>query len=395
MDQRNHFLLLVLIICIGGCSDLGGQKFSDVLARLDQQAFSAEIRPDSAEVMLIVSGADDLLNNPPLAVTDKPKTGIAPDPRLYVSLATYWWPDPDSEDGLPYIRRDGMVNPETTGEQSDLPRMIEMAQRVELLADAYELTENEKYVESAIEQLYVWFVDAETSMHPHLEHAQMVRGLNQGRSYGVIDTWWLVRVVESVPQLRRSGYWSVEIEAGLRAWFTHYLNWLRNSEFGQAEMQSKNNHGTWYDLQVVTFARFIGQVEFARNYLEKVSLGRISDQISISGRQRHEARRPRPLHYSIYNLSGLMKLALHGKELGVNFKNADGWLSGSLEDACRYLVNQLEGTDPALLVHPEDATDTAKLYSELAKNTRELFGSESLPPSGINFYDCHISHLLQ
>lgn len=380
MSPCKHFLLLVLIVCNGGCSASGDQTFSDVMARLDEQAGIADICADSAEATFIASGADDLLNTPLLAVTNKPTTGILPDSRTYVSLATYWWPDPDSDDGLPYIRRDGEVNPETTGQQSDLPRMIEMAQRVELLANAFELTENEKYAKSAIAQLYTWFIDAETSMYPHLEHAQMVRGLNRGRSYGVIDTWWLVRVVESFPHLRQSAYWNDEFEAGLRAWFTHYLNWLRNSEFGRTEMQSENNHGTWYDLQVITFARFVGQEEFARNYLERVSLGRIPDQISISGRQKHEARRPRPLHYSIYNLSGLMKLALHGKELGMDFKNADGWFSGSLEDACRYLVNQMKGTDPALLVHPEDATDTARLYSDLAKNTQELFGSESLPP---------------
>jgi hypothetical protein len=70
-----------------------------------------------------------------------------------------------------------------------------------------------------------------------------------------------------------------------------------------------------------------------------------------------------------------MKLALHGKALGVDFKDADGWFSGSLEDASRYLVNQMEGTDPALLVYPEDPTNTAGLYRELIRDTEGLFGS--------------------
>ena len=29
----------------------------------------------------------------------------------YVSLGTYWWENPDTDNGLPYIRRDGYVNP--------------------------------------------------------------------------------------------------------------------------------------------------------------------------------------------------------------------------------------------------------------------------------------------
>lgn len=376
MAQQIRLLFLILIVCISGCIGVSDENSSDNLASFDQESRLFGFPPDSVHARLTVSGADTMLSNPHLTVTDKSNTEIVQDPHLYVSLATYWWPDPDSENGLPYIRRDGEVNPEANGEQSDLPRMIEMAQRVKLLTDAYDLSGEEKYARSAIAQLNAWFIDEETAMYPHLEHAQMVRGLNRGRSYGVIDTWWLVRVVESIPQLQRSMYWNNEVEAGLRAWFTHYLNWLRNSVFGQTEMQSKNNHGTWYDLQVVTFSRFVGQEDFARDYLEKVTRSRISTQISISGRQRYETRRPRPLHYSIYNLSGLIKLALHGRALGVNFKETEGWFSGGLEDAFRNLSNQMEGTDPADLVHSEDPTDTARLYNELTKNAQVLFGAE-------------------
>jgi hypothetical protein len=75
-----------------------------------------------------------------------------------------------------------------------------------------------------------------------------------------------------------------------------------------------------------------------------------------------------------------MKLALNGKELSVDFKDADGWLGGSLEDAYRYLVNQMEGTAPAQLVHPEDPTDTANLYNELTEYAQVLFGNETRSP---------------
>ena len=35
------------------------------------------------------------------------------DKRDYMSMGPYWWPDPNKKDGLPYIRKDGRINPES------------------------------------------------------------------------------------------------------------------------------------------------------------------------------------------------------------------------------------------------------------------------------------------
>ena len=367
MKKINPALFLLCFFCVLGCVEPDKYILSDPSILLPDAIVSQQTET------ALLNSAEALLDQPPVRITDKSAHVAGSGHRNYTSLATYWWPDPDSEDGLPYIRKDGKVNPETYSEKSDLPKLIEMAQRVDKLTKAYRLTGDEMFSEKALEQLLTWFVDDNTAMYPHLEHAQMVKGRNSGRSYGVIDTWWLVRVIESIPELKKSDYWSDEIELGLRAWFTHYLNWLRNCDFGQTEMQSKNNHGTWYDLQVVTFARFVGQYDFAREYLMNVTRGRISKQISITGRQKNETGRPRPLHYSIYNLSGLIKLALHGKELGVDLKNNNRWFSGSLEDALVYLINRMDGIDPASLIDEYDQTETDLLYLNLLLDGRELF----------------------
>ncbi|REL38594.1 hypothetical protein DYD21_01190 [Rhodohalobacter sp. SW132] len=340
-------------------------------------AGSADLDPDRFEMNetgnIPFDYAQELLDLSPVSVIDKPGNSLINNPRTYLSLACYWWPDPDSKDGTPYIRKDGEVNPETRSDKSDLPKMIEMAQRVETLTNAYKMSGEEEFADKAIEQLLTWFVDDNTAMYPHLDHAQMVKGRNSGRSYGVIDTWWLIRVIESIPVLRYSDYWNIEIEQGLRAWFTHYLNWLRNSDFGQTEMQSKNNHGTWYDLQVVTFARFVDQNDFAIHHMEEITRSRIARQISLSGRQKYETRRPRPLHYSIYNLSGLMKLALHGNDLEVDLKTKSGFFSGTLEDALLYLVKSMDGIDPQILMDEFDQTDTDLLYLNLLRDGLQLF----------------------
>lgn len=37
----------------------------------------------------------------------------------YVTMAPYWWPDPTKPDGIPYIYKDGQINPETRTGNTD------------------------------------------------------------------------------------------------------------------------------------------------------------------------------------------------------------------------------------------------------------------------------------
>jgi hypothetical protein len=49
----------------------------------------------------------------------------------YMSMGPYWWPDPEKPDGLPYIRRDGEVNPER--DNLDSPQLSKMINAVRTL----------------------------------------------------------------------------------------------------------------------------------------------------------------------------------------------------------------------------------------------------------------------
>ena len=46
----------------------------------------------------------------PFSVTTKEVVPPSGDKHDYMSQAPYWWPDPKSTNGLPYIRRDGERN---------------------------------------------------------------------------------------------------------------------------------------------------------------------------------------------------------------------------------------------------------------------------------------------
>jgi hypothetical protein len=70
----------------------------------------------------------------------------------YVSLSIYWWPDPASAGGTPYIQRDGVRNPEAddTSRYDANPRSRTVGD-VELLSLAYYLAGDERYARHAVE----------------------------------------------------------------------------------------------------------------------------------------------------------------------------------------------------------------------------------------------------
>ena len=60
----------------------------------------------------LVSEADILRREAPESVVHKKLRPASGDAHDYYSLGTYWWPNPRRPNGLPYIRRDGHINPQ-------------------------------------------------------------------------------------------------------------------------------------------------------------------------------------------------------------------------------------------------------------------------------------------
>ena len=226
----------------------------------------------------------------PFSVMDKPRMPPSGDKHDYLSLAPYFWPNADKKDGLPYINRDGQVNPESkTG--TDSPVMGRMSSSVQTLAFAYYLTGEEAYAQHAAKLLRVWFLDPATRMNPHLNYGQGVPGTTDGRSYGIIDTVGLIGVVDAAGLLESSAVWTSEDRKGMISWCEKYLEWLKTSKLGQQEGKATNNHGTWYDAQVVTLALYVGRTDLVRETLEASKHRRIDAQIEPNGSQPRELAR--------------------------------------------------------------------------------------------------------
>ncbi len=253
--------------------------------------------------------AKELLTVPPPTVTAKPADFVAPsgDPHDYNSLGKYWWPDPDSPTGLPYIRRDGRVNPEV--EKFDRPRFGLLTSGCSTLIVHGWLTGNAASFQTAALWLRTWFLDPATRMNPHLEYAQHIPGRCNGRGIGLIETEDCAFLLDLMPLLAASGEWPESEQTGLRDWFAQYLDWFRTSSHGMAEEREHNNHGSWFDTQVMAFARFCGRDDLVVEQWESWTRARILAHISIDGRQPHEESRTLSLGYSVFNLTALVGAA--------------------------------------------------------------------------------------
>jgi len=293
----------------------------------------------------------------PQSVMQKNRVPESGDKHDYMSFAPYSWPDSTKPGGLPYINRDGQVNPESRQNSDRLP-FGRMSDAVETLALAFFLSDDEAYARHATLLLRTWFLDSATRMNPNLKYGQAIPGVTVGRGIGLIDTRSLAQIVDAVGLLRRSPSWRLPDDAGMRAWARDFLTWMRTSPLGHDEERTKNNHGTWYDVQVASLALFVGDTIEARAAVER-GRDRIATQILPDGRQPEELRRTRSLSYSDFNADAHTRLAELARFIGVDLWHYRSPSGGSLRAALLYLAPYADTATkwPGQQITPVDASE--------------------------------------
>jgi hypothetical protein len=373
----------------GGPSSLVGKKgLWDLpgLLRIRAQASTGALKPAYDQLIM---QAEMALTVGPFSVMNKTTTPPSGDKHDYSGLARYYWPDPTKPDGLPYISKDGQSNPDVDSDKYDYHSMFTMSGSVTTLGLAYFFTRNEKYATKAHDLLKTWYIDAATKMNPNLNYAQSVPGLATGRQEGIIDTLQMAYMIDALEMLRDSPAFSPSEWDALSAWFTSFLDWLRTSTFGKGEEAASNNHGSWYDVQTMRYAIFLGNTTLATQLATMAESRRIAAQINPDGSEPQEISRTNSLFYSEYDCRANFDIAQLAVAVGVDlygYKTTDG---RSVRKALDYLAPYADPskTWPNQQIMPDDRSQLVELLRRASvvynapsyEMTLERFYAATLP----------------
>lgn len=280
--------------------------------------------------------ADGYLKMKPVSVMDKQFIPVSGNKHDYMSQAPYFWYDSTKPNGLPYMRKDGVRNPEIY-KITDRTYLGSLENSTRALSLAWYITGDEKYAAKSAELLKTWFLDESTKMNPHLEYGQAVPGVNTGRGIGLIETVALMGIADAASLLQGSTSWTAADHSSLQKWYSQFLNWMLTSKNGNDEHAAKNNHGTWYYAQVIHFSLFTGDKDKAKQ-LAQESKSRLDSQLSREGKQPLELERTNGLGYSTMNLRGWFTVARLAEKIGVDLWNYKTSKSTDLRTAFEWLL---------------------------------------------------------
>lgn len=280
--------------------------------------------------------ADKLLDLPALSVMDKTITPPSGSKHDYMSQAPYFWYDSSKPNGLPYMRRDGVRNPEIN-KITDHHELAELGGRLQTLSVAWKFTGDNRYAEKAVSLLRHWFLDEDSRMNPNLEFGQGIPGINTGRGIGIIETIPLIGIADAITLLQGAPALTIADRQALHSWYAQYLHWMLTSGNGQEEHQAANNHGSWYLAQATDFAIFTGDMSTAHT-LATEAQAKLDHQIEADGKMPEELARTNALGYSTYNLQALFTLAAIARHADVDLWNYKNTKNGSIRTAFDWLL---------------------------------------------------------
>lgn len=291
--------------------------------------------------------AEQSLQRSPYSVTDKTTSPPSGDLHDYWHPAPYWWPDPRTTDGLPYVRRDGKRVPgtrmyEADSDQYDRTRLQRVFDDSLTFGLAWHFFEETRYAEAGARILERFFVDPATRMTPHLKYAQVRMGHDedQGAATGLIEAKDMYFYLDAVRLFQSAQMLSDSVLESFRSWLGSYLEWLLFSKQGKAECAAVNNHGTCYDLQVGAIASFLDERDVVHQTLTRAET-RISEHIAPDGHQPEEMKRKATAHYSCFNLQSWINLAELSSRWGVDLWAHETPTGAGLKQAARWLLSHM------------------------------------------------------
>lgn len=275
-------------------------------------AHAERISADNELLAELKRKADGYLVKESADVTKRKIKAENGDIHEYASMGPYWWPNPNTENGLPYVRRDGEVNPETK-EPNGFGEVFGSVKTLTLAAYYFD---EPKYAEKAVKNIRAWYLEPATAMNPSMKYAQFIPGVSKGRGIGLIDCHGSYEFFDSVALLSAMGMIPETDVTALKEWYDKFTDWMLTTEIGIDEDRQHNNHGTWYDVQIASAALFTGRRILAERTLSLAYERRILKHITAEGKQPYELARTHAIGYSTMNLKALMLIAKLAKKAG-------------------------------------------------------------------------------
>lgn len=285
--------------------------------------------------------AENYLKSERLSVVDRKLKPFSGNPHDYMSMGPYWWPNPDTPNGLPYIRRDGEINPET----KDPVTYSALATKVYELSLAAYYYDDTRFSEKAVKMIRDWHVEEETYMNPHLEYGQSIPGHCTGRGIGLIDFASSYNLFNGIRILEFLGAIDEDTLTKTKQWYVDFINWMLTSEKGIDEDNQHNNHGAWFDVQVAAAALFTDRPILAKKTLMTAYDRRVVKHIQPDGSQPHELARTHAIGYSSMNLNALFLLGNMARLNGIKapyWSETDGQkclIARATEYLCYYYLH--------------------------------------------------------
>jgi hypothetical protein len=278
-------------------------------------------------------------------------------PNEYVSLSTYYWPDPNNPDGK-YIKKPEINNDKY--KYSDRKYIDIILNKIQYLALAYKISDNQAYADKGIEFIKYFFLDSKTHMIPRLSHSGIIlkdQFKNTFTTHGcIIDTnsfYILGDLVEII--LNSSKSKNIDrFKNAMMLWFKNMSDWFLYSDYGVKAKIRTNNWLSSYYVQVLSYLYASGQTELCKKIFEDNFEQILITQIESDGTQQYEQSRDTPIHYCNYNLHLLTRLALIGKKYDINiwsYKNSSG--KGNLYEAMINTANLIKKHNKISEINPD------------------------------------------
>lgn len=313
-------------------------KEADTVYALRNRRPEAEFQTDVSHLKSVASlralgrVATGLMSERDRHVVDKKLLAPSGDIHDYFSVAPYWSKSGQYFDG---VLQETIPDDDPSSGRYDRTSLQHFVQRVYGLAFAGRLLDRKDMSAKASDLVRAWLIDPATRMTPTARYAQRIPGREKSNDVGIIEFRGFSYLPYAIRILVDDGALRPAELSSLKLWFGDFLRDSERSGILERSVQRNNNIATWASATFCATALFAN--DFARAFdLARDATVRLGMQLGPFSMQHHEVERSRPLHYSLFNLSGWWSMKRLAGEFAIDLQRYAGVRQESLESAVRF-----------------------------------------------------------